>query len=912
MATVTPIKRITIDSKNFREKDPKNKGVFFDRMDANVFGQADQLLRKAEMVLQSTVNYFEGFNTNLRQTAQTTDLSNPANPVYAGRFVQSAFIKPEDEANVMRSLQSAFNAKIPYSSVGDAGFDIQAEDAVLVNITKNFKSRRAQSRAIAELDRIGGTLDAESAITKASPYRSVLSVPMSKADYDALQNSGMTQKQINAELNRYVNSFIPNANKENRAETSRQNAIKKKKEKEAKEREEKKKEKEAKERERGEKKKEKEAKEREREEKKKEKEEQESKRKTLGTMLKIVSVLTAIADLVRRLTVSALESAVEARSNAIEGHNLGLTTEEVRRYKYFDLAHGMAEGTTISAVGALKTAFGDEKALDTNKLKLLSYVLKGDTAELIGSGKYKNEPSKMMEIILNDYMSQFLAGKDSSNNVVGQNKAREDLVNQLRQSFPELATMLAQMTEDYQSGIYKGQFTDFSGWLNTVKVTSPSDIQQNAFQEMGALITGVNAKLQALKDTYLTAFGLSLLDLVQKVDNVQFGMSPSEKNEANKTNKQLNREAREAMQNKMNQSRSDFESSFASKFGYDLASTGLTISDLASYATLDDRDISPRASKIRDIMGYVVYGNNPELLAYLGAYAEYARLFKQADKQASKSSGKIEYNKADYTLSVIQDRTRKIIEGFIKPARTSYRVQGEYKGTYKNLVDRLRDTASFESLTPEEIGALGFGLSNYLNAYGSISDMLGEGSANDFLDEIALLYNMSVSKDKRIKFGKGINAKNMSAEGRQQFSELYNAGAFSDEMFLRAYVNLLSGKGNALTRKNDYMKTMENAFYETQLDYKTAQAEDIALAEYILSGLTKAMAESYKTEYAKKGIMLDEEAIVSANADKRTLDITLYGFNAQGQRVQLDTISYGAYDSSVDKSVDVNLSSLTR
>lgn len=888
MATVTPVKRITIDSKNFREEDPKNKGVFFDRMDANVFGQADQLLRKAEMVLQSTVDYFEGFNTNLRQTAQATDLSDPANPVYAGRFVQSAFIKPEDEANVMRSLQSAFNAKIPYSSIGDAGFDIQAEDAVFVNLTKNFKSLQAQSKAIAELDRIGGTLDAESAVTKASPYRSVLSVPMSKADYDALQNSGMTQKQINAELNRYVNSFIPNANKENRAETSRQNEIKK----------------------------EKEAKKREREEKEKEEQEQESKRKALGTMLKIVSVLTAIADLVRRLTVSALESAVEARSDAIEGHNLGLTTEEVRRYKYFDLAHGMTEGTTISAVSALKTAFGDEKALDINKLKLLSYVLKGDTAELIGSGKYKNKPSKMMEIILNDYMSQFLAGKDSSNNVVGQNKAREDLVNQLRQSFPELATMFAQMTEDYQSGIYKGQFTDFSGWLNTVKVTSPSDIQQNAFQEMGALITGVNAKLQALKDKYLTGFGLALLDLVQKVDNIQFGMPPSDKNKLNKTNKQLNIEAREAMQNKMNQSRSDFESSFASKFGYDLASTGLTIADLASYATLDDQDMSPRANKIREIMGSVVYGDNPDLLAYLGAYVEYARLFKQANEQASKAAGKIEYNKADYTMSVILDRTKNNIEGFIKPARTSFRVYG-VRGTVvpvkpKNLVDRLRYSESFESLTPEEISALRFGLSNYLNTYGSISDMLGEDNDNDFLDEIALLYNKTVSKDKKIKFGKGINAKNMSAEGRQQFRELYNAGAFSDEMFLRAYVNLLSGNSNAITRRGDYMDTMENAFYETQLDYKTAQAEDIALAEYILSGLTKAMVESYKSEYAKKGIMLDEEAIVSANADKRTLDITLYGFNAQGQRVQLDTISYGAYDSSVDKSVDVNLSSLTR
>ena len=326
--TTTPITKITIDSKNFQEKDPVT-GAFLPKMNANVFGQADQLLSKAERVLQSTINAFEGFNTNLRMTAQANNLSDPKNPIYTGRFSQSAYINTSDRDNAMRSLQSAFNAKISYDSIGDAGFDIKAEDAVLVNITKSFKNRKAQMKAIEELDKVGGTLDVDSAKTKKNPYRSVISVPMSKTDYDAIINNN-TQKEANKILSKYVNDTIPMANKENRLETSRQNDVKK----------------------------EKEAKEAERKEKQKEKEEEESKRKTMGTLLKILAVLGAIADLVRRVVTTALANSIQTKQDAITGHNLGLTTEEVRRYKYFDIAHGMEGGTTVGAMSALQSALG--------------------------------------------------------------------------------------------------------------------------------------------------------------------------------------------------------------------------------------------------------------------------------------------------------------------------------------------------------------------------------------------------------------------------------------------------------------------------------------------------------------------------------------------------------------------------
>ena len=881
--TTTPITKITIDSKNFQEKDPVT-GAFLPKMNANVFGQADQLLSKAERVLQSTINAFEGFNTNLRTTFQTNNLSDPKNPIYTGRFSQSAYINTSDRDNAMRSLQSAFNAKISYDSIGDAGFDIKAEDAVLVNITKSFKNRKAQMKAIEELDKVGGTLDVDSAKTKKNPYRSVISVPMSKTDYDAIINNN-TQKEANKILSKYVNDTIPMANKENRLETSRQNDVKK----------------------------EKEAKETERKEKQKEKEEEESKRKTMGTLLKILAVLGAIADLVRRVVTTALANSIQAKQDAITGHNLGLTTEEVRRYKYFDIAHGMEGGTTVGAMSALQSAFGLGQEIDITKLEKLTPVLSEDTANLARTGVAGGgETNKLLGMILTDYLKQYLSGKNSLNQYESNPSVRRaNLVSNLNSAFPELGTLFGTMLEDYESGIYKGKFSDYTGWLSTTKTNQGgiSDAQQNAFQEMGALLTSVNSKFKDLTNKYLTDFALSLVGLVQKVDNIQFGKTATEKNEQNKTNKQLNLEARESMQAHRHLAQTQFENTFRERFGFDLASTGLTMSDLISYKNLNAQDYSPRATKIREIASRIIYGDNADLLAYLASYEQYNKLYKQADTEAKKTSGKIEYNTADYVLSFILKNIEQNIQEYSKPKETgSYTVQGQTVSPYKNLVSRLRDTGA--DLSVEEKTALSYGLINYLSTYGDIEDQLLESGDNDFLDEIALLYNAQ-NPDNKIAFNKGLYFGNMSKEGREKFEQLFKAGAFTDDMLLQAYINLLSGKGNAITRRKDFMNSMENAFYESQYDKKTTQASSIALSSYVLGNLlTKSAIDDIREEWAKKGYTLDNKAVVYANSDNRTLDITLYGTDTRGNRKELQTIHYGAYDSSVDKAVDVDLSNL--
>ena len=881
--TTTPITKITIDSKNFQEKDPVT-GAFLPKMNANVFGQADQLLSKAERVLQSTINAFEGFNTNLRTTFQTNNLSDPKNPIYTGRFSQSAYINTSDRDNAMRSLQSAFNAKISYDSIGDAGFDIKAEDAVLVNITKNFKNRKAQMKAIEELDKVGGTLDVDSAKTKKNPYRSVISVPMSKTDYDAIINNN-TQKEANKILSKYVNDTIPRANKENRLETSRQNDVKK----------------------------EKEAKEAERKEKQKEKEEEESKRKTMGTLLKILAVLGAIADLVRRVVTTALANSIQAKQDAITGHNLGLTTEEVRRYKYFDIAHGMESGTTVGAMSALQSAFGLGQEIDTAKLEKLAPVLRGDTANLARTGVAGGaETNKLLGMILTDYLKQYLSGKNSLNQYESNPSVRRaNLVSNLNSAFPELGTLFGTMLEDYESGIYKGKFSDYTGWLSTTKTNQGgmSDAQQNAFQEMGALLTSVNSKLKDLTDKYLAGFALSLVGLVQKVDNIQFGKTATEKNEQNKTNKQLNLEAREAMQAHRDLAQTQFENTFRERFGFDLASTGLTMGDLISYKNLNTQDSSVRATKIREFASRIIYGDNADLLAYLASYEQYNKLYEQANTEARKTSGKIDYNKSDYVLSFILKNIEKNIQGYSRPKETgAYTVQGQTVSPYKNLVSRLRDTGA--DLSVDEKIALSHGLINYLSTYGGIEAQLLESGDNDFLDEIALLYNAQ-NTDNKIAFNKGLYSGNMSKEGREKFEQLFKAGAFTDDMLLQAYINLLSGKGNAVTRRKDFMNSMENAFYESQYDAKTTQASSIALSSYVLGNLlTKSAIDDIREEWAKKGYTLDNKAVVYANSDNRTLDITLYGTDTRGNRKELQTIHYGAYDSSVDKAVDVDLSNL--
>ena len=877
---VTPITKFTIDSKNFRVEDPDQSDAFLPEMNANVLSQADAYLGKFAKAIQSATNDFEWFNSNLKKVDQLTDTDKDT---YAGRFKQSFYTNTADADNVDNVLQ-ATNARVSIAdpSVGYEGFDIAREDAVMLSMRKNFKNRQARSKAVEELDKVGGTLT--EAPTKKNKYSSIINVPMSKAQYDSIMNDPeMTDKQKSSALTKYIKDAIPKAEKENRLETSRQNDARK----------------------------EKEAKEKERKEKQDEKEQEASNRRRLSVIMKILAALAVISNLMRKLLAKTFSTAIESKQNATEGHAIGLTTEEVRHYKYFDMAHGMQPGTSVNAMQALQNAFGDEKTIESAKFDKVAVVLNEASASLIGSGKLKKEPDKMMQVILDGYFNRFKAGIDSSNNRVGQNEARRDLVNQLGQSFPELAAMLNRMIEDYQSGIYKGKFKDTAGWLATTKTVTPSDTTANAFQEMGSLLTSVNAKLKSLTETYLAGFALSLVGLVQKVDNIQFGMTATEKNETNTTNKQLSREKRDAMQTLKEQTRTKFEETFQKKFGDTLANTGLTMEDIISYKKLDTKDISPRAGKIREVAGKIVYGDNPDLLGLLGSYEEYSRLYKQADKNVKTPSGKVEYNSLDYTLSMMQERIAENIKEFVKPEETgTYKYQGQTVGQYKNLVSRLRDDGG-AAQTKEERRALRHGLNNYLNTYGDVETQIKESknTRNDFLDEIAVMYNAQNPKDK-IGFGWGINIYNMSAEGRQKFEEVFSAGKITDEMILQAYINLLSGKGNAVIDKGTFMKTMADAFYETQYDYNAEKASDISLAEYVLHDLSKAVVESYRADYKKRGITLDNEAVVSANADTRTLNITLYGYNKENQRVKLDTISYGAYDSSIDKAVDVNLGNI--
>lgn len=882
--TTTPITKITIDSKNFQEKD--TTGAFLPKMNANVFGQADQLLGKAERVLQSTINAFEGFNMNLRTTAQANNLSDPNNPVYAGRFTQSAYINTSDRENALRSLHSAFNAKIPYESVGNQGFDIRAEEAVLVNITKNFKNRRAQMKAIEELDKVGGTLDVDSAKTKKNPYRSVISVPMSKADYDAIVNNN-TQKDANKILSKYVNDTIPLANKENRIEASRQNDARK----------------------------EREAKEAERKKKQEEKENAESKRKALGVRFKILAVVTTIASLVRRVAnvvANLLGGSIQARKEATELHNAGLTVQEGRRYKYFDLAHGMDERTHVRAIGELRSAFGLAQNIDEDKLIKLTSVIRGDTADLARAGLPEGKAgSELLGKILNDYMKAYISGKNSLGQPEPNSaKRRSNLVLHLSSVFPQLGELLSTMLEDYESGIYKGKFTDYEGWLRTTK-NNPyglSDAQQGAFQEMGALVNSVNAKFKELSNTYLMKFALSLTKLVEKVDNIQFAETATQKNEDNKTNRQLSIEARDSMQAQKESSKKQFNQAFRKRFGYDLSEEGLTIDDIIRYKTLDAMDTSEKAQSIRRIASRIIYGDNPELLSILGSYEQYNKLYEQANKEAQKTTGKIEYNKSDYTPYYIIAGIERNIQQYSKPTESVRKVQGLTYGTYKNLLLRLRDSGARLEVSEDELTALRHGLARYLITRGDVATQIKESANvdNDFLDEIALMYNAQ-NPDDKIAFGTGLNASNMSKEGKEKFRELFEAGAFTEDMLLRAYINIISGKSNAITRSKSLMEDTEDAFYEGQYDLKTEQASDLALGSYAVRRMvTRGMLEDFKN----KGIRIENEARVQTGSNRSTLDVFLYGVDSKtGARKEYPVGSI-PFDSSVDKSINVDMANI--
>ena len=400
-----------------------------------------------------------------------------------------------------------------------------------------------------------------------------------------------------------------------------------------------------------------------------------NKRKILHWFTIVVSFLAGIADITRRILTASLARASEIKKEQVEAKSLGISYTNAREYKAQETAMGMKEGTFTSAIASLQSAFGDVTHLDDNALGELAKVLKGDVVEAINNGLGRNDPEKLMKTILNAYYERGQSGVNSIGQRVGKFQAERELSTALEKAgLNDIANILRNMFYTNDTGIYKGRisngdsFTDYMG-LTTAYTMGYGAVENKHFAELGAVVDSVKSKFQSLKDSLNKLVLDSIGGLIQKIDNWDIGKSAEEKLQDNRTNIQLNAAARERLHNSANIARSQYTQMFR-EAEVNVADFGIkgvnTIDEFLAFTnTSEGQYWNPKGEQEKEAYNNLVQflnteqGNKAIKLVHYTQTAE--KKAKQADEAYKKGlkTGKVDYNKADYTASAIATDMKK-------------------------------------------------------------------------------------------------------------------------------------------------------------------------------------------------------------------------------------------------------------
>lgn len=400
-----------------------------------------------------------------------------------------------------------------------------------------------------------------------------------------------------------------------------------------------------------------------------EREDKANKRKMLHGFAIVASILAGIADITRRILTASLARASEIKKEQVDAKSLGISYTNAREYKAQETAMGMKEGIFTSAMASLQSAFGDVTHLDENALGELAKVLKGDTVEAIKNSLGHNDLEKLMKTILNTYYERGQSGINSIGQQVGRYQAERELATALEKAgFNDLADILRNMFYTNDTGIYKGRisngdsFADYMG-LSTAYTMGYGAVDDKHFAELGQVVDSVKSKFESLKESLNKLVLDSIGGLIQKIDNWDIGKSPEEKLQDTRTNIQLHADARDRLQNSANIARRQYTQMFK-KAGVDVGEFGIkgvnTIDEfLAFLNTSEGRYWKPQGQQASMVYSRLVQFLNTKQGNEAIRLVHYTQTTEKKAKQANDAyeiglkTGKVGYNKADYTPSAI-------------------------------------------------------------------------------------------------------------------------------------------------------------------------------------------------------------------------------------------------------------------
>lgn len=394
-----------------------------------------------------------------------------------------------------------------------------------------------------------------------------------------------------------------------------------------------------------------------------------NRRKMLHWLTIVVSFLSGIADITRRILTASLARASEIKKEQVDAKSLGITYSNMREYRAQETAMGLEKGIITAGMSELQAGIGDITNLDQNMLSELAKVLKGDVVEGIKLGLGQTDLDNVYKEILNTYFERGQSGINSIGQQVGRYQAERELATALEKAgLGKLADVLRNMFYTNDTGIYKGRisngdsFADYMG-LSTAYTMGYDAIDNKHFAELGQVVDSVKSKFQSLKDSLNKLVLESIGGLIQKIDNWDIGKSAEEKLQDTRTNIQLSADARDRLQNAANITRRQYTQMF-SEAGVNAADFGIkgvnTIDEfLAFINTSEGQYWNPKGEQAKEDYNRLVQFLNTEQGNKAIKLVHYTQTVEKKANKANEAyinglkNGNVDYNKADYTASAI-------------------------------------------------------------------------------------------------------------------------------------------------------------------------------------------------------------------------------------------------------------------
>lgn len=261
-----------------------------------------------------------------------------------------------------------------------------------------------------------------------------------------------------------------------------------------------------------------------------------------GLSLKIIALLTGIADIARRILSSVLDNAKNTAKDLITANNLGVSYQTLREAGFIEQAYGLPKGTIPQAYSELITAFGNITELDEDKLTKLAVIMGGGIKDMVTMGMAVSDTDKLTGAIIDAFNQRANAGYNSVGQYVGEQQARRELYAYLQRIFPKLADIFASMQDTkHVSSIYHG-VRDYQSWKEAVD-GNRGDYPQAYFNvevTTGQLENKVDSILAQIEKGIMLELNPTIASALRRIANSRIGLSASENIALNRENAKAN------------------------------------------------------------------------------------------------------------------------------------------------------------------------------------------------------------------------------------------------------------------------------------------------------------------------------------------------------------------------------------